>query len=224
MLLLSLVMLGLSAPSFATPGDLDPTFNPDGIAGFDLIDFDSGPDAANAVVTQPDGKIVVAGSARIGGDDDFALVRYNPDGNLDPSFGGNGIMTTDFGGVGSDDVINALVLLPDGRLMAAGFLEFQGSRDIALARYNLDDSSDTSFNGVGRLCCLFLGNDAALGLVRQFDGRLLAAGFTDFFGTLDITVVRFLENGTLDPSFGVGGSGGIVLSSGAAEVARALLR
>ncbi len=224
LLLVALVMLCLSAPSFAVPGDLDPTFNPDGIAGFDLIDVAGGPDAANAVVTQPDGKIVVAGFARIAGDDDFVLLRYNPDGNLDPSFGGDGIVTTDFGGIGSDDVINALVAYPDGRLLAAGFLDFQGSLDVALARYNPDGTPDTSFNGVGRVCCLLSGNDAALGLVRQSDGRLLVAGFTDFFGTLDIAVVRFFENGTLDPSFGVGGSGGIVLDSGAAEVARALLQ
>ena len=102
---LSLVMLGLSAPSFAIPGDLDPTFNPDGIAGFDLIDIPPGaPDEARAVVTQPDGKIVVAGYALIEGDDDFALLRYNPDGNLDPSFGFNGIVTTHFGNL-TDGVI-----------------------------------------------------------------------------------------------------------------------
>lgn len=52
-LLLSLVMLGLSAPSFAIPGDLDPSFNPDGIAGFDLIDIPpAAPDEARAVITQ----------------------------------------------------------------------------------------------------------------------------------------------------------------------------
>jgi len=191
--------LSLSAPIFAAPGDLDPSFSPDGIPGFDLIDFAGAPDEANAVVTQPDGKIVVAGYAEIGGDDDFALVRYNPDGNLDPSFGGDGIVSTDFGGVGSNERVNALVRQPDGKLVAAGFTDVDGDIDLALVRYNIDGSFD------GLVCCLFPGNDAARALVLQPDGKLVAAGFTDRDGDLDVALVRFNPDGSLDNSFGVDG-------------------
>lgn len=240
-LLLSLVMLGLSAQSFAVPGDLDPTFNSDGIAGFDLTDIPSliglpaAPDEARAVITQPDGKVVVAGYASIQGDDDFALLRYNPDGNLDPSFGFNGIVTTHFGALTnggnprSNERINALVLQPDGKLVAAGFTDVfpANGLDLALVRYNVDGSLDSTFDSNGLTLGGVPGNDAALALVRQpADGRLVVAGFTDLTGSLDVAVARFEPDGALDQSFGPGGGGVILVRSvsGAAEVARALVR
>ena len=62
--------------------------------GIVTTDFAGQADQANAVAVQPDGKIVVAGLAtgasRI--DSDFALARYNADGTLDMSFGGDGIV------------------------------------------------------------------------------------------------------------------------------------
>ena len=51
----------------------------------------------NSVAAQRDGKIVVAGSAEVGGVDQFALVRYNSDGSLDTSFNGSGKVTTAVG-------------------------------------------------------------------------------------------------------------------------------
>ena len=236
MLLLSLVMLGLSAPSFAIPGDLDPSFNPDGIAGFDLTDIPpAAPDEARAVITQPDGKVVVAGYALIQGDEDFALLRYNPDGNLDPSFGFNGIVTTHFGNLTnegnpqSNERINALVLQPDGKLVAAGFTDIfpANGLDLAVVRYNVDGSLDSTFDSNGLTLGRVPGNDAALALVRQpADGRLVVAGFTDLTGSLDVAVARFEPNGLLDQSFGPGGGGGILVGSvsGANEVARAVVQ
>jgi uncharacterized delta-60 repeat protein len=52
---------------------------------------------ASAVVLQPDGKIVAAGTTIANNSDDFALARYNTDGSLDASFGNGGIVATDFG-------------------------------------------------------------------------------------------------------------------------------
>jgi uncharacterized delta-60 repeat protein len=77
----------------AAPGDLDPSFSGDGKV---TTDFGSGADIARAVVRQPDGKLVVAGRAKIGGTFDFALAPYNTDGTLDPAFGIGGKVTTDF--------------------------------------------------------------------------------------------------------------------------------
>lgn len=236
MLLLSLVMLGLSAPTFAVPGDLDPTFNSD---GFDLLDFAGDHDAARAVVMQPDGKIVVAGSARIAGHDDFALIRYNPDGNLDPSFGGgDGIVTTAFvdGNENFNGGIKSLVLQPDGKLVAAGFTDLFGTVDIALVRYNVDGTIDRTFGRDGLGCfsftdddaCFLLGRDEPFALVRQPDGRLVVAGFTEALGTRDIVILQFLENGFVDRQFGFGfvpnGSSVVRSLSGTALEARALLR
>ena len=95
---------------------------------------------AEAVAVQPDGKIVVAGlAATVAGQiTDFALVRYNPDGTLDQSFGNHGIVTTDIGG---DDVAVALAIQADGKIVAAG----TAGEHIALARYMPDGSLDPTF-------------------------------------------------------------------------------
>ena len=91
-------------------GSLDPSFGQNGRVTTDL----GASEGANALVLQPDGKLVVAGES--GGD--FALARYNPDGSLDTSFSGDGIVTTDFAGWG--DVAYAVALQDDGRIVAAG--------------------------------------------------------------------------------------------------------
>jgi uncharacterized delta-60 repeat protein len=116
----------------SAPGDLDPTFDGDGKVTTHFVDDDT----ANGVVIQGDGKIVVAGSA--GGTNpefdpgsDFAVARYKTDGSLDPTFDGDGKVTTDFSL--SEDRVFAVALQPDGKIVAAG-QAFVGDRDFALAR------------------------------------------------------------------------------------------
>ena len=80
---------------YTPDGKPDLGFDADGMVATDIL---GGGDQANAVAVQPDGKIVVAGSAVRGGiDSDFALVRYNADGTLDDGFGTHGKVTTDLG-------------------------------------------------------------------------------------------------------------------------------
>lgn len=82
------------------PGTLDASFGNGGIV---ITDFDSQIDEANAIAIQSDGKILVAGVAKItGNNNDFAIVRYNTDGTLDSSFGSNGKTTTNFGNLRND--------------------------------------------------------------------------------------------------------------------------
>ena len=65
-------------------GTLDTSFDTDGIVTTDIAGGTT--DSGNAVAIQTDGKIVVAGTSLIGGDNDFVVVRYNPNGSLDTSF------------------------------------------------------------------------------------------------------------------------------------------
>ncbi|MGI9113087.1 MAG: delta-60 repeat domain-containing protein [Gaiellaceae bacterium] len=110
-------------------GSLDPTFGGGGKVTTDLGGL-GGSDTANAVVVQADGKIVAAGRTDPG---DFALVRYNPDGSLDASFGGGGRVTTDFGSA-TDDAFD-VAIQADGRIVAAGPTFGPGFADFAVARY-----------------------------------------------------------------------------------------
>jgi uncharacterized delta-60 repeat protein len=139
-------------------------------------------------------------------------------GDLDPSFGGDGKVTTAFAG---DAGANAVVV-QDGKLVAARSAVV-GTSDFALARYNRDGSLDRSFGTGGRVTTDFGGGGAqAQALVVQADGKLVAAGLmNDGTANADFAVARYRPNGTLDPSFGTGGRVGTDL--GAFDVARALV-
>jgi uncharacterized delta-60 repeat protein len=79
--------------------------------------------------------MVVAGdvSNRVQGFGDFGLARYNSDGSLDNSFGGDGRITTDFG---QNDFASALGVQRDGKILAAGAADSPGGPyDFAVARY-----------------------------------------------------------------------------------------
>jgi uncharacterized delta-60 repeat protein len=116
-LLLVLVTLSLHSAQ-AAPGDLDSTF---GVGGKVTTDFGLN-DSASALVLQPDGKLVAAGSSCTitsgwRAPCNFALARYNPDGSLDSTFGVGGKVTTDFG---TGHYLHALVRQPDGKLVVTG--------------------------------------------------------------------------------------------------------
>jgi uncharacterized delta-60 repeat protein len=93
-------------------GRMDPTF---GTAGIVMTDFGV-PAFSNALIQQPDDKLVIAGQM---GDRsiDMILARYLPDGRLDPAFGTAGIVITDVGGA---ERPNTLLRQPDGTLVVAG--------------------------------------------------------------------------------------------------------
>jgi uncharacterized delta-60 repeat protein len=178
---------------YNTDGTLDTSFDGDGKV---VTSFSTSSDTAYAVVIQPDGKIVVAGSSN----SDFTLARYNADGSLDTSFDGDGIVMTNI--AGSNDVAVSLVLQTDGRIVAAGGAFVGGQSDFALARYNANGSLDTSFDGDGIILTHFLGADAATGVAIQPDGRIVAAGHSYNGSHRDAALARYNPNGSLDNTFG----------------------
>ena len=187
-------------------GSLDPGFGDGGIVE---TDFAGQVDQANAVAVQADGKIVVAGLAArtgpLGADNDFALARYLGDGTLDPSFGGDGIVTTDLGT--RTDIARALVIQPgDGGIVVAGTVD----GDVALVRYTDTGEVDTSFGDQGVTITDFGSDDFANGVALTSDGQILVAGHSLGAGlTTDFALARYSANGELDDSFG---SSGIVLT------------
>jgi uncharacterized delta-60 repeat protein len=197
---------------FNPDGSLDKTF---GSGGRAVVAFPNGWALATDVAIQADGKIVAAGWRNDDdgvNDADFALIRLEPDGDLDPSFSGDGKVTTTFGG---SDVGSALALQGDGKLVVAGSTRGCGDEDFALARYNTDGSLDTSFSGDGRVCTGFGGDrEGALAVAIQnnaFPGdhrtRIVVAGTTDdddcpLDCDYDFALGRYYSNGSLDTSFG----------------------
>jgi uncharacterized delta-60 repeat protein len=186
-------------------GTLDGSF---GNGGKVLTDFDGYNDDALAVLIQPDGKIVAAGSAKNPVSYyDFALARYLPNGTLDSSFGQGGRVRTDFG-VQNLDEARAAVLQPDGKIVAAGFASLAfGDTRYAAARYNADGTIDKTFGSKGRTrlhfgsCC-----EQAHSVLLQSDGKVVLVGFPDSESSdSDFVLMRLDTSGALDPGFGKNG-------------------
>src|SRR5438445_7680780 len=105
---------------------------------------------------------------------------YGAAGNLDPTFGAGGKVTTDFGG---NEVAYAMALQSDGKIVVAGVP--------TLARYNTNGTLDASFGAGGKV------TDFQAGAVAiQLDGKFVVGGFR--------LVARYNTNGTLDTGFAGG--------------------
>jgi uncharacterized delta-60 repeat protein len=187
---------------YNTNGSIDTTFG--GGTGTVTTDFASRTDVATSVAVQADGKIVVAGVALFSSTDDrFALARYNTDGSLDPTFDGDGKVTTEFA-PGSERA-GAVVIQADGRIVAAGRASFSmGVHDFALARYNTDGSPDTTFDSDGKVTTDFSsGSDYGRGAAIQADGKIVAVGTTFPFAPdpPQFALARYNADGSLDSTF-----------------------
>jgi uncharacterized delta-60 repeat protein len=124
---------------YNTDGYLDTSFDTDGKL---TTAIGNSNDYALSMALQSDGKIVVAGYSVIGGNYDFALVRYNANGSLDTSFDTDGKLTTAIGT--SDDYALSMALQSDGKIVVAGFSNNGPYYDFALARYIASDSTAPS--------------------------------------------------------------------------------
>ena len=129
--------------------DADGTLNTSfGTAGLVTTDFGSGDDYVAGLALQPDGMTVAVGGANTGANDDFGLARYTTGGVLDTGFDGDGRQTVAFGS--GDDEASAVVVQPDGKIVAAGFSFTGATYDFAVARLKAGGNTDGSFGSGGR--------------------------------------------------------------------------
>src|SRR5207247_11469082 len=138
--------------------------------------------------------VVAAGSSLARGGGDLALVRYNAEGSLDPSFGAGGKVLTDLGSSGDDAF--AVAGQPNGKIVAAG----SGGGDFALVRYNADGSLDPSFSAGGKVLTDIgcQSEDAAVAVALQPNGKIAAAGSSGARAPVDFAVSRDDADGSID--------------------------
>lgn len=152
-------------------GTPDATFNTTGVATTAI----AGTTFGNALVVQPDGKMVVAG--RTGDVFNPVVVRYNPDGSLDTTFKGTGILRlTDR----EFDSFEALALQSDGHLLAVGRSSTPVPGEASVTRIEPGGLVDTAFGADGTVrvhnpAISSLGSAGTVGLLQP-DGKLLIAG------------------------------------------------
>ena len=174
-------------------GVLDTSFNGTGVViqRFDGFTF------ASAMALAPGGKVVVAGSETNG----HVVVRYNNDGSLDRTFRGTGVVRGSTNGFIQSPT--GLAVQPDGAVVATinptGTFPATFSQVI---RYRVNGALDPLFGNLGVKNAF---NGAALAVVLQTDGRIVTAGVGFGSSGPQVTVARFLRNGSEDLTFGAQG-------------------
>lgn len=182
---------------------LDTSFSGDGKVRTDFDSFSG--DIAYGFAIEADGSFVLGGTFFDGTPRRFALLRYASDGTLDTSLDIDGKRTDNLGsGVSS---LRSVAVQSDGKIVAVGSVFGTFSNDFAVHRFNTDGTADTTFDGDGIATTDFSnGNDEAMSVAIQSDGKILVAGRNTSAPT-DTLIARYNADGTPDTTFA--GSGKI---------------
>ena len=186
-------LTGMRVARFNADGSVDTSF---GQAGEAAPAF-PGASAGREIAIQPDGKIVLVGSAHptaSSTSNDFGVARLDPTGALDPTFSNDGITIVDLGS--TDDQASGVALQTNGKIVVGG--NGDANDELAALRLNADGSADTSFGGDGIVGVGFAsptqsGGDVAI----QPDGQILLSGVTD--NNDDFAVARIEGDPTSTP-------------------------
>ncbi|MBL7945206.1 MAG: hypothetical protein JNN32_04020 [Flavobacteriales bacterium] len=201
------IVVGGATPGYAllarfnADGTLDSGFGNNGLV---LTDVDASNDFVGAVAVQPNGNII-AGGVRFNAlaDGRAIVMRHLPDGDLDASFGTNGIRTIDFTGT-TDSFIKGLVLQPDGRIVACGERYTGTAWESFVLRLNSDGTTDSGF-GIVQMDISTDGDDNATDITLQNDGKIVVCGTSESITGGGMFIARLNANGTFDGTFGTGG-------------------
>ncbi|MEM8529750.1 MAG: delta-60 repeat domain-containing protein [Chloroflexota bacterium] len=161
---------------YLSDGSLDTSFGVDGRVSLILPDV-----RVSTIATQPDGKILVGGSTRDGGDYAQAtLIRFEEDGTLDIAFGDSGIVrkSDPFG----TETTTTIVLQEDGRILAGLIRQMPlavPAAQFIISRYNADGTLDTDFGEEGFVNVYIVGTTYGdvIGVNVQSDGRIRVVGY-----------------------------------------------
>jgi uncharacterized delta-60 repeat protein len=207
-------------------------YNPDGTAdstfgtgGRVITDVAASDDFVKDVVLQSDGKIVLAGGSFTFYPEGyytsaFVIARYNSTGTLDPTFGVNGLVTTQPGNrLYADQGAVVVEVRADAKLVAVGYVVESGVSfaAVAVARYNADGSLDPTFGTGGTATYSGFGY-LSKGVV-QSDGKIIVVGniiYDVFPPGEEILVARLTANGDVDPTFSPPWPTGLSTSGGSA--------
>jgi uncharacterized delta-60 repeat protein len=195
-------------------GILDSTFGINGIAITDVTPFRF--DMCTSLLVQPDDKIIAIGDSYDNIAMSAVIVRFDPNGNRDSSFGNYGVLTTPLGASGYG-IFYDVGIMQNGKIVAAGIYEYSGGtggfwgNKPAIVRYNVDGSLDSSFgnNGIVVLNTFFNANDDLWALKLQPNGKILIGGGASYPFPFVLTyfyLYRLNTDGSLDLSFGNNGN------------------
>jgi uncharacterized delta-60 repeat protein len=164
---------------------------------------------AQQVVLQTNDEIIVGGTYETY----IGVMRFSKDGVKDMQWGGNGVSVFD-ADPNNDDILNAMAIQPNGRVVVAG-MSFWGGNQIMVGRLTTSGSADPSFGTNGKMFITVGINDELVGgqgLAIQSNGKILVNGsYSAANGNTPLLVVRLNTDGTFDNSFAGNGKLGITI-------------
>ncbi|MBF29474.1 MAG: hypothetical protein CL447_06445 [Acidimicrobiaceae bacterium] len=186
---------------YDSSGNLDTAFGNNGIT---ITQVTSDNDRAYALKLQSDGKILLAGESRIGGNYYFSLLRYTSAGALDTTFGSSGISTVYFNG---NSYGRSLEVDSQGRILVGGHAFIGGDEDYALARFDSGGALDATFGSSGKVTTELGSYDRAIAVRVQSDGKIVLMGdsYNGNSNGYDFAAVRYSDSGAVDSTFGTSG-------------------
>lgn len=176
--------------------------------------------SAHAVLVQPDGRILIAGSSSKGTARNMSLLRFNRDGSLDSTFNNDGSAITSVA-IGDDEIL-ALGLLADGRIVAAGYSHNGTDRDFALVCYLPDGTLDRTFGEEGVVITpVGSGNEEITAVQISRDDMITVVGGVEGTTGRVLATARYFSDGV--PDSGYGEQGISLIGVGADTAAEGLL-
>jgi uncharacterized delta-60 repeat protein len=197
--------LGGASVAWAGAGALDTSYGAGGaaIADFGTIKAGSANDNAggNALVVQPDGKVIVVGTGidQFGQTSDIVAARFTTGGALDTTFGGTGRYQVDFG---LNETGYGVALQPDGKLLVGGDSTGGTHTNVLVARIDPDGTTDTTFATQGAATPNLTASVFGRAIALQPNGKILIAGYTPNTQYTYDTIVRINNpQGTADTTY-----------------------
>lgn len=187
-------------------GTLDVTFGTGGKVVTTIMGF---ADEIQDMEIQTDGKIIVGGNT-FNSDfsiSKFVIARYNSNGTLDNTFNGTGYTILDFGATMYNE-LQSIKIQTDGKILAGGYSydTLVLNADFSLLRLEPNGNLDVTFGTAGKLTLdINTGWNIISDINLQTDGKIIATGSTNTGTNLQVTLCKFLSNGTLDNTFGTSG-------------------
>ena len=185
---------------FTLNGAVDTSFA--GGAGYFTAALGDSSTAASVAIDRG-GRIVVAGSASVGGQLDVLLLRLSRNGALDTSFGAGGHVRV--GDPAVDERAVAIAVMSNGKIVVAGDAG-SGSRDFLVRRFRANGAPDPTFGAGGVVTAPITGgDDQAESMALMGGGLILVVGNSFVGGSHTPVAARYTAAGALDSSFGTGG-------------------
>jgi uncharacterized delta-60 repeat protein len=201
---------------FLTNGAPDDSF---GTGGSVVSVIGTNGSAPTSIALQSDGKILVSAYASVSGND-IAILRYNTNGTPDTTWNGTGRLLTAIGSTA--DSMAALAIQSDGKILNSGASSFSSVSKFSMLRCATNGTLDNSFGSFGKIATSIPNESvsASYAMTLQPDHKIILAGVAanapDY--QLQLALVRYNTNGTLDTTFGTSGAAVASIGLGSSEV------